>query len=206
MLGSPNDTSIKAPFSQVIAQSPAIVPTVKAPKSAYDDFLLVLNVSTLSEARKLPSDAIIRGNARQIGAAPPTTYIHGPVLDGKVIPDLPHVLLKKGAFDHSVKVVAAHNSFEGSFFFNPEVKSENDFMAWLRISVPGLTDLQRETLATSIYPPTFGNGVGYVDQSSRQMSFWGEAIIDCTFLAINEALGGASYACKLEQPFRRNPG
>ncbi|KAH6886354.1 Alpha/Beta hydrolase protein [Thelonectria olida] len=155
MLGSPDDTDIKAPFSQVISQSPVIMPTTKAPESAYRDFLSLLNV-----------------NARQIGAAPSANYIHGPVLDGKVIPDLPHVLLKQGAFDHSVKVLAAHNSFEGSFFFDPEVKGEKDFMAWLRNSVPGLADMQRETLATSIYPPSFDNDVGYVDQSSRQMSLW----------------------------------
>ncbi|CAM1505200.1 Fc.00g108370.m01.CDS01 [Cosmosporella sp. VM-42] len=194
MTGSPNDTDIKAPFAQVIAQSPAIIPTAVAPESAHSDFLALLNVSTLSEARQVSSEAIIQANARQIGAAPPTTYTYGPVKDNKFVQDLPLELFKKGAFDKSVKVLAAHNALEGGFFFDANVETEDEFHAWLQRSIPGLTDSEREELENNIYPANFDLGLGYVDQGSRQMALWGEAVIDCNFLAINEAFEGNSYA------------
>ena len=185
-----------APFAQVIAQSPAIIPTATAPESAFTEFLQALNVSTLAEARKLSSEAIIQGNARQIGSAPPANYIHGPVKDGLLIPDLPLSLFRQGAFNKNVKMLTAHNGFEGSFFYDPKVKSDDEFHQWLERAVPGLSDSEIDFLENELYPSTFGCDLGYVDQSSRQMALWGEAVIDCTFQATNEGFNGSSYACK----------
>jgi carboxylesterase type B len=104
-----------APFSQLIVQSPAFPPTFVDAEATYDDFLTLLNVSTLEEARTLSSEEMIVANARQISAGSQTTYTYGPVVDGLIVPGPPHQLFKTGKFDNSVKVLASHNSFEGSF-------------------------------------------------------------------------------------------
>ncbi|EEU40553.1 uncharacterized protein NECHADRAFT_76924 [Fusarium vanettenii 77-13-4] len=201
MLNAGNE-GYKAPFAQVIAQSPAIFPTAQVPESAYSGFLEALNVTSLAEAREASSEAVIAANARQIGAAPPTSYIHGPVLDHRLIPDYPHALFEAGQFDKSVKVLAAHNAFEGAFFFDPGLEDDEEFVSWLERSMPGLSKSQQEYLAKELYPPQFDGSLGYTGQASRQMALWGEAVVDCTFLAINEVLNGKSYAYR----FNVTPG
>ncbi|KAM0549148.1 hypothetical protein ACHAPJ_009603 [Fusarium lateritium] len=201
MLNAGNEGG-KAPFSQVIAQSPAFVPTVQAPESAYSGFLDALNVTDLAEAREASSEAVIAANTRQIGASQATTYIYGPVKDHRLIPDLPHALFQAGQFDKSVKVLAAHNAFEGGFFFDVDHMDDEDFIPWIQRSIPGLSKSEQEYLANELYPPQFDGRLGYTDQGSRQMALWGEAVIDCTFLAINEVLKGDSYAYR----FNVTPG
>ncbi|KAI8724080.1 Carboxylic ester hydrolase [Fusarium sp. LHS14.1] len=197
MLNAGNE-GYKAPVAQVIAQSPAIFLTAQVPESAYSGFLEALNVTSLAEAREASSEAVIAANARQIGAAPPTSYIHGPVIDRRLIPDYPHALFEAGQFDKSVKVLAAHNAFEGAFFFDPGVEDDEEFVSWLERSMPGLSKSQQGYLAKELYPPQFDGSLGYTGQASRQMALWGEAVVDCTFLAINEVLKGKSYAYRFD--------
>ena len=184
------------PFSQAILQSPAVVPSGKQPSSTYQDFLAVLNVTSLQEARNLSSGAIIAANAQYIGSQPLNAYGFFPVQDGTFMPDIPYRAIQDHAFDTSVRVLTAHNSLEGSFFFDPTVKTEDDFKRWIVISLPGLSVNAASYLADHLYPPVFDGSLGYVDQDSRQMKLWGEAAIDCTFQLFNEAFGGDSHACK----------
>lgn len=186
-----------APFSQVIAQSPAIFPTFQQPESAFHDFISLLNATSLAQARTLPSQAIISANARQIQASPPTSYIYGPVIDGSFVPSPLSASLRHGAFDKSIKVLAAHNTFEGAFFFDNNVKTDADFRSWLQWSIPGLSTQAVDFLTSTLYPPQFDGSQGYTDQASRQMSLWGEAVVDCTALLINDAADKShNYACK----------
>ena len=185
-----------APFSQAIPQSPAIFNPAIQQESVFTDFLSRLNVTTLSDARKVPSSAIIQANSLQVGAAPPTTYLYYPVVDDSFIPELPNHMFKDGTFDKSVKVLAAHNSFEGGFFFDSQVKTDEQFRRWVHTSIAGLTDAEVETLVDSLYPPQFDGQLGYIDQDTRQMALWGEAVIDCNFNLLGEVSQGENYACE----------
>ncbi|KAL9619834.1 MAG: hypothetical protein Q9160_005574 [Pyrenula sp. 1 TL-2023] len=191
-----------APFQQVIAQSPAIIPTYAQPPSTFHDFLSLLNVTTLIEARTLPSQSIISANARQIQFSPPNSYIYGPVLDNSFVPaPLSLSLQRHGPFSKSIKILSARNLFEGAFFFDPNVKTDADFRAWIPKSIPGLSDKAPEYLTTTLYPPLFDGSQGYTDQSSRQMALWGEAVIDCTaVLASNAFETSDSYAYDFAVP------
>ncbi|RGP80577.1 carboxylesterase family [Fusarium longipes] len=200
MLGK--EEGYKAPFSQVIAQSPAFIPTLQAPETAYSGFLQALNVTTLAEAREASSEAIILANTRQIGGAPATSYIHGPVLDGALIPDYPYAMFEKGQFDQSVKVMTAHTSFEGALFFDVKNMDDKYFISWMQHSVPGLSASEHEYLSNELYPPIFDGSVGYTDQASRQMAFWGEAVIDCNMVGISKVVKGEGYAYR----FNVTPG
>ncbi|KAH8201795.1 hypothetical protein TruAng_004059 [Truncatella angustata] len=188
-------TQEKAPFAQIISQSPAIVPTLYQPPDTFSEFMSILNVSGLSEARELSSDVIIAANAKQIGAAPANTYIFGPVQDDRTLPVPVLRALNERQLDQAVNVMVSHNSLEGGFFFDPNVRTEADFQSWLFRSIPGLNNSQVDHLMRSLYPAAFDGSFGYIDQGTRQMSLWGEAVFDCNFLYMNKAKGGSSYAC-----------
>ncbi|RKK67100.1 hypothetical protein BFJ69_g14798 [Fusarium oxysporum] len=109
--------STKKLFQQTISQGPADVPVATGdPDELYDGFLSILKADNLDAA-----------NAAQIAAFPHTNYVHAPIVDsdtsfGPVIKSL-----QEGNFDKSVKVMAAHNIFEGGFFFDPNEKIDGDF-------------------------------------------------------------------------------
>src|SRR3569833_181342 len=182
-----------APFAQLIVQSPAMTPTMAESRSAFTDFLSALNVTSLSEIRKLDSETIIRANAIQIQRAPPTSFIFGPVPDGTLVPG---PLLDTTVFDQSVRVMVSHNSFEAAIFYDPGVKTEDDFRKWAGAVFYTLSPSAVDYLTTQLYPPRFDGSFGYVDQATRQMALWGEAVIECNFVLTNEAFNGRSYACK----------
>ncbi|KAI1057383.1 hypothetical protein LB507_011532 [Fusarium sp. FIESC RH6] len=184
----------KKPFSQVIAQSPAFIPTFQTPETAYTGFLDALNVTSLAEAREAKSESIIKANAAQIGAAPATTYIYGPGLDNNLILDYPYAMFARGDFDKSVKVLASHTAFEGGFFFDVDNMTDADFVPWIQRSIPGLSESEQNYLADELYAPKFDGSLGYTDQGSRQMALWGEAVIDCNFAGINKVMQGEGYA------------
>lgn len=195
----------KAPFTNAIPQSPAYMPTAAEPATAYNDFLGFLNVSSLAQARSVSSAAVIAANEAHIASAPAVNYIFGPVVDGKFIPKLPAKSFREGHFDKSVKVLVAHNSFEGAFFFDPTVKTDADFKMWLDRSVVGLSVNSQKQIAENVYPPRFDATTGYVDTATRQMALWSEAVIDCNFDLIGDSLRGNSYACKSSLSCRRYP-
>ncbi|KAL6900031.1 Alpha/Beta hydrolase protein [Trichoderma evansii] len=181
-------------FSQAIPQSPATIPTMQVVEDSYSQFLSYLNVTSLEEARAADTKAVIAANAAQIGAAPTTTYIFGPVIDGKYITDSPTKLIKEGIFDKSVKILAGHNMFEGAFFFDPNVTTNDEFSTWINRSFAGLTSQDVTHLATSLYPPKYDGSLGYVDMDTRQMKLWSEAVIDCNYYWIGQGVQDKGYA------------
>jgi carboxylesterase type B len=197
-LGAANrSTSEAALFSQAILQSPAIIPpSVTQPDLVFSDFLSYLNVTTLDQVRKLPSETVMEAYALQLAASPPTTYTYGPIVDGLYIRENKSSWLISESLDHTVKVMVSHNSFEGGFFFDPHVRTDDEFRQWLEISIAGLPAAQYDFLTQQLYPPLFDSSLGYIDQDTRQMALFGEAVIDCNFLQLNVALNGESYACE----------
>lgn len=184
------------PFAQAILQSPASIPTGKEADSSFGDFLTQVNVNDLAEARKVDEKTIIAANAAQIGGAPTTTYIFGPVIDGDYVPQEPISMVKPDHLDLSVKVMTGHNSFEGAFFFDPTIKTEEQFKSWLARSLPGLAEQSQKYLMESLYPARFDGSLGYIDQDTRQMKLWSEAVIDCNYELLNKAVKNKGYACE----------
>jgi len=69
------------PFQQAIVQSPAYVSDlpVQQQEDTLQKFLRILNVSTIQQARQLPSENLIRANTKFIGESPYGNYIVDPV-------------------------------------------------------------------------------------------------------------------------------
>jgi len=70
-----------APFQQAIIQSPAYVSDlpVQQQEDTLQKFLQILNVSTIQQARQLPSETLISANAKFVGESPYGNYIVDPV-------------------------------------------------------------------------------------------------------------------------------
>lgn len=183
------------PFARAVVQSPAFIPTGQVSSTAYDDFLETLNVETMEEARDLSEEEVIRANAQQIGKAPATTYTFGNTLNS-FSPQPPATMLKSAKFNTSIPILAGHNSFEGSFFFDPSAKSDEAFSEWVSGSIAGLEEDKLRQLVEEIYPAVFDGSYGYGSWEERGMRLWAEAFIDCNFQGVNEALGGKGYGCK----------
>ena len=189
---------VKAPFSQAIAQSPAGLPqpgTIQ-PERDLQTFLAFLNVTTLTEARALPSEAIIAANAEQIHGAPNGSYIFGATMDGDSMREASYgTSLKLGRYDPTVKLIVGHNINEGGFFADPSVKSEAAFAKFVSDTVQGLAPQALDHIVNVLYPPVFDGSYGYTDYFRRGSTFSAEIIFDCHARWLNQAYQNTSYSC-----------
>ena len=77
-----------------------LMPSSHQQEKVFNLFLKLLNVSSLQEARKLPSSALIAANLMQVGLESDYGFFtYGPVVDGAFTPALPGKLLLQGAFN-----------------------------------------------------------------------------------------------------------
>ncbi|PIG80691.1 carboxylesterase [Aspergillus arachidicola] len=104
-----------------ILQSPAWEPNYDTDKQerTFRQYLKLLNVSTIEEARQLPSEKLIAANTHQVSSSPYGTFTYGPVVDGVFVPDPPGKLLLRGEFDHSVKILNGHTLNEALIYTPP---------------------------------------------------------------------------------------
>lgn len=105
-----------APFQQAVLQSPAFLPSVskESEEETFEDFLSLLGVQSIAEARRLPSSTLQKANTAQVFNAPYGLFVYGPTVDDCFVPDLPGVLLLEGRFSNDLKIMLGHNAEEVS--------------------------------------------------------------------------------------------
>ncbi|KAM3502477.1 hypothetical protein MY10362_004821 [Beauveria mimosiformis] len=175
-----------APFHRAILQSPAALPAYpeSVKERTFVEFLQLLNVSSLAEARQVPSEALIQANAEYIARQPTGVLPFLPSHDGSFLPDEPATLLAQGRFDQSVDIVVGSNTNDGLYFGDFAVTSDDEFLAWLARVYPSIRPEDVETLTTSLYPPVFDGSQGYVDQAGRTGRFAQDFLFQCNGLAL----------------------
>lgn len=154
--------------------------------SVFQEFMRHLNVTTLKQARKLPSGTLMAANVQLLQAAPRTSYMFNPVIDGDFVPASAYELLPQDRFDRSVKFLTGLDSFEGGFFFDPSVKDEVALKTWIEHNLPTLPKPAVEHITTALYPPVFDGSMGYVDCNTRQAEMWSDMVFYCNTEVINE--------------------
>ncbi|RMY65726.1 hypothetical protein D0863_08922 [Hortaea werneckii] len=189
-----------APFQQAIPQSPGWQPIVsnQVEERQFSTFLDLLNVSTLDQARQLPSSALQEANMKQVGNAEYGTFVYGPTVDGNFVPHLPGELLLHGQFDKSVRVMVGHNSNEGLIFTSPFIQNNTAFEEQLTRFAPTIrawpdvVDYVTEVL----YPPVFdgSQAQGYTNQIARASAL----IAEVTFTSF---AGNDTYAYYFAVPY-----
>jgi cholinesterase len=123
-----------APFQRAILESPGFVPMTGnyEQEESFQEFLRLLNVKSLEEARGLSTEVVQKANEYQVrtsrngswtyGKFPNTQSVQrgtanheltGPQVDGLFVPQTPSLLLLHGRFDKTVDIMVGHNGDEG---------------------------------------------------------------------------------------------
>lgn len=174
----------KAPFNAAVIQSPGFqnvsangdvsvaglmplqVPGNFLQEQILDEFLSLLNVSTLQEARQLPLSALVEANLQQVAASPYGLFTYSPVVDGLFAPGIPGKLLLQGSFDHQLKLMLGHNANEGLAFTSPFVSNDTAYTTFIESMFPGASPEVASYITDELYPPP-SNSTPYKDTIGR---------------------------------------
>ena len=190
------------PFQRAIPQSPGflLMPSCYVQENNTQTFLSLLNVSTIQEARQLSSAPIIKANAQQIGASSYGAFTYGPVVDSVFTPALPSILLNAGQFAKNVSVMVSHTLSEGPLFTPPNVQTDDQLEAFIRLSLPGSPAAAIEELVKTLYPAKYDGSEPYTSPIERTILYITESSFTCNAYYLNKAYNNQSYAYQFAVP------
>lgn len=192
-----------SPFQQAIIQSPGWIPVIGNEKQekTLRQFLGILNVSTIEEARQLPTERLIAANAYQVATkAPYGSFIYGPVVDGTFVPETSGQLLLSGNFDHNVNVMAGHNINGGLIFLSPDARNSSWVAGLLKEYYPSIPHNITDYITNVLYPPVYNGSYGYKSPFERADVFISELIFLCNTDYLNRASHNQTYAYQFSIP------
>lgn len=192
-----------APFQQAIAQSPGWLPSPSqfVQENVFQAFLKLLNVTTLAQARALPSSAVVTANALQIFTSRPYgTFTYGPVVDGVFATALPGIALLAGAYTHDLKVMVGHNAMEGLLFTSPALTNDSALLANVQANFPSIQPAVIAYIFGTLYPPVFTGEYGYTTDLGRAVALESEAIFTCNTNYLDRAFNNRTYAYQFSVP------
>lgn len=169
-------------FRRAIPQSSGMLPVPgnREQEQAFQEFLSLLNVTTLNEARALPSSALLAANAKQIGNAPYGGFIFGPAVDGSFAPGIPSKLFLQGAFAKDIEILSTFNSNEGILFVDPSAyDSESLFRSQIENLFISLSSEDVDFVFETLYPATYDGSQPYTDSLGRAQLLVSEATFIC---------------------------
>ena len=189
------------PFSQAIPQSPYLLAISSSQQnSVYQQTLSFAGAASYSQLANETSAQLQLANSLVVGnSAPYGTFAFGPVVDGKYIPDLPGVLLAKGKYVKSVRIMTSHCSDEGLLFTSPFITNGSDYSTFLQQLFPGISPKQLNFITTTLYPANFSGYYGYTSQMGRTNLTIGDAAIVCNARYLDNAFQG-QYAYEFTVP------
>ncbi|KAJ5758315.1 uncharacterized protein N7511_007009 [Penicillium nucicola] len=191
------------PFQQAILQSPGWVPTIgeEQQENTLQQFLGYLNVSTIEEARKLPSDKLIAANAYQVATQSQWgQFTYGPTVDGTFVPALPGQLLLSGDFDHHVNIMVGHNADEGLLFTSPASVNSSGLAEQLMQLSASIPANVTKFITEDLYPPIYNGSYGYTDSVARTALVISDLIFQCNTDYFNRAYDNQTYAYEFVIP------
>ncbi|KAJ6126554.1 hypothetical protein N7523_002166 [Penicillium sp. IBT 18751x] len=192
-----------SPFQQAILQSPGWVPVPNKtqPEQTLQQFLGILNVSTIEEARQMSSEKLIVANAYQIATqADWGEFVYGPVVDGTFVPALPGQLLLEGNFDRNLNIMVGHNADEGLVFTSPDARNSTWLATFLAQYYPNIRPNVTEYVTNVLYPAKYDGSYGYTTPLERAAFLISELIFVCNTDYINRAYHGHTYAYEFSIP------
>ncbi|KAL1966185.1 hypothetical protein VTN77DRAFT_4737 [Rasamsonia byssochlamydoides] len=192
-----------APFQRAILQSPGFfpVPYRDQQDDVLQDFLQLLGVNTIEDARKLPSEKLISANAYQVGTQSTYgTFVYGPVVDERFVPSLPGDLLWGGGFDRNVEVMVGHNADEGLTFTSPNTTTESGILDSLQTVFPDMMSSVVRYILNDLYPPVFNGIYGYTDLVGRASLIISDFAFQCNTDYLNRAFNNRTYSYMFSIP------
>ncbi|MCJ1395754.1 hypothetical protein MMC18_008640 [Xylographa bjoerkii] len=185
-----------APFSQAIPQSPAwqLMVSSYQQEQTLDAFLSLLNVSTIEEARQLPSEALIVANTVQVLSSAYGDFTYGPVVDGAFAPALPGRLLLQGSFYKDLKIMVGHNADEGLLFTNPAIQNGSNYNTFISENFPDIQPAAALYIENVLYPPIFNGSYGYTSNFQRAILTVAESTFTCNTNYLDRAFLNQTYS------------
>ncbi|KAH8434325.1 uncharacterized protein LDX57_011972 [Aspergillus melleus] len=183
-------------FQRAILQSPAYFPYRSAVENqnAFRSFMGHANVTSLAEARRLPSDILIAANSRSIGEALPyASPVYSPTPDGDIVLSDPKLRLSRGEFHRSIEIITSHNSDEGLTLV-PAIHTCQEYESLLRSLFTHFNTSTINHIVNVLYPPIFDGSMGYTNNYQRAAKTVGEGIIECNSVSLGLAFGLRAHA------------
>ncbi|PNP57429.1 hypothetical protein THARTR1_02426 [Trichoderma harzianum] len=160
------------PFKRAIVQSIPLTVLIDPAQqeSSFQKFLKVLNVTSLEEARQLPSSALMAANVQQIGAEPYNEFAFSPSVDGVYITGPPTKLLLEGAFAKGIPLLSSHTSFEGALFTDPRtIGNETALANRLEAICPLMEEKDLDYVLNTLYPAVYDGSHPYTTSLDRNI-------------------------------------
>lgn len=194
----------KAPFQRAISQSGAFTLDVDN-KDVWNRVLNATHsitgktITTAAELAQLDYETLNKINVETVFRSPDSLYTFGPSVDGGYIAKPPAVLLHEGKFDHSVDIMAGHNSNETAFFVPPKLDTEEKFVPLIRRLLPHLKDSDLDYMLTDVYPPPAETDL-YSNEHARAALLVAEMVFVCNTRYLGLAKGNNTYNYRFQVP------
>ncbi|KAL7920739.1 Alpha/Beta hydrolase protein [Trichoderma austrokoningii] len=135
-------------------------------------------VTTLNDARNLPSSTLQAVNMKQIGDAPYGTFVFGPAVDGSLVTGMPTKLLLQGAFVKGIEVLSSFNKNEGMTFTDPSAPDSGPLLKkQIETTFPLLVSEDVDFIFDTLYPQIYDGSQPYTDSLGRAQLLIGEAAL-----------------------------
>ncbi|QKD48700.2 Alpha/Beta hydrolase protein [Fusarium oxysporum Fo47] len=200
--GDPSRIKLLGESAGAIVQSPGYWPIFDPDlaESATKQFLAVLNVSSVEESRTLDSATVIKANQLQINRSPNRYFGYDPTVDSLFVPDLPHILLSKGAHTKNVKVMTSYTNNEGPLLAPSIINSSTGLEFLIRILYPGVSVKSIDYIAEKLYPQVYDGSYPYHTSLERSDLVFADCLIHLSNNALSKALENKTYAYRFSIP------
>lgn len=182
-------------FQQAILQSPAYVPRPYASQAenSFSTFLEAANASSLADLVALDTYDLQIANKLSQTSDFYGTFQFGPAPDGEYVQELPEKLLAGGQFHKGVKVMVAHNTFEGQKYTDPAATNSSAFDTYMKLYFPDMPDAVLEELSTIVYPAVYNDSsFPWTTPFDRLMNAVADFTFTCHAYFAGEAMGAAA--------------
>lgn len=187
----------KAPFQRAIDESPGFLPngSPQQQQGTLQEYLSLLGVKTLEEARGLPSSALVAANTEQIFKAPYGTFAFGPVVDFNYVPAPPTKLLSQGQYAKNVPVFSSYTQNDGLLFTDPRsTTNETRLREQIQGALPEISTANLDYLLMTLYPSEYTGTQPYRSALDRAQLIFGEMIFLCNHNALLQATSSQGIA------------
>lgn len=180
-------------FQQAILQSPAYVPRpyTSQAEDSFSIFLEAANASSLADLVALDTYDLQIANKLSQSSDFFGVFQFGPAPDGSYVPDLPEKLLASGRYHKDVKVMVAHNTFEGQKYTDPAATNSSAFDSYMKLYFPEMPEAVLEELSTEVYPAVYNDTASFpwATPFDRLMTAVADFTFTCHAYFTGEALG-----------------
>ena len=188
------------PFQRAVTQSAAFVPIPSSfqQENTTNNYLAILNVSSVQAARALPSTYLASANALLVGLAPYGSFVFSPVVDGDFVPALPGKLLLQGNYHKDVTLMIGHNADEAILFTSPFITSDTAYDDYLALALPVAQPSVLRYISQTLYPSLQTDATSmailpYKDEVSRAAFTSAEAFFTCNTYYLTRAFHNRTY-------------